>query len=174
VLAQRRSPAMATPGVLADVEVIPKPDLRVFDDFVVYWNGKRAGRMAPRPTDIEPSELAGHFPNTFVVDVLDGGADFRYRFIGKHLIESVARDSTGQKVSSLYCNQPEALAKVAGVFRHSVIQKCPIYIRGRIFWLPVQDHRNFAAALVPLSEDGFAVSAILAELFVLSKKKSRG
>lgn len=159
---------MATHEPFTDVEIIPKPDLRIIDDFVLYWDAKRAGRMAPRPADIVPSDLAAHLPNTFTVDVLDGGADFRYRFIGKRLVESVGRDSTGQRFGSLYRHQPEALARLTSLFNFATAQKNPLYVRGRIFWLPSRDYRKFTAALVPLSDDGFTVNAIFAELFVVS------
>ncbi len=161
--------AMPTRGLFTDVEVIPKPDLRIIDDFVLYWDAKRAGRLAPRPADIEPSGLVAHRPNTFVVDVLDGGADFRYRCIGKRLAESLGRDSTGQRFSGLYRDQPAALARMISFFNFARAQRHPIYVRGRIYWLPSRDDRKFAAALAPMSDDGHTVTAILGELFVFRR-----
>ena len=169
-LLQRRSHATATAGPFADLEVIPRPDLRILDDFVLYWDRKRAGRMAPRPADIVPSELSGHLPNSVIVDVLDDGADFRYRFIGEHLIESVGRDATGHRFSGLYQDQPEALAELRSIFNIPLRRKSPSYMRGRIFWLPHDDYRKFTAALVPLSNDGFTVGAILAEVFIFQSE----
>lgn len=157
---------MAAEGPFADVEAIPKPELRILDDFVLYWDRKRAGRLAPRPTEMEPSELAGHLPSTVIVDAIEGGADFRYRFIGKRLVESVGRDATGRRFSELYRDQPDALAQLRAIFSYPVAQKHLGYIRGRIFWLPNRDYRRFTAALAPLSDDGFTVSAILAEVFI--------
>ncbi len=165
-LRQGPSPATATQGPFEDVEVIPTPDLRILDDFVLYWNRKRAGRLAPRAAEMEPAELAGHGPSTVIVDVLDGGADFRYRFIGKRLVDTVGRDATGRRFSDLYWSQPDALAQLRAVFSVPVEQKHLNYIRGRIFWLPNRDYRKFTAALVPLSEDGFTVSAVFAEVFI--------
>ncbi len=163
---------MPTQGLFTDVEVIPKPDLRIIDDFVLYWDAKRAGRLAPRLADLEPLELAAHLPNTFIVDVLDGGADFRFRCIGKHLAESLGRDSTCQRFSDLYRDQPEALARMISFFNFVRAQRHPIYVRGRIYWLPSRDNRKFAAALAPLSDDGHTVSAIVAELFVFPPRAS--
>lgn len=157
---------MAAEGPFADVEAIPKPELRILDDFVLYWDRKRAGRLAPRPTEMEPSELAGHLPSTVIVDAIEGGADFRYRFIGKRLVETVGRDATGRRFSELYRDQPDALAQLRAIFSYPVAQKHLGYIRGRIFWLPNRDYRRFTAALAPLSDDGFTVSAILAEVFI--------
>lgn len=165
-----RSYATTAVAPLADVEMIPRPDLRIIDDFVLYWDAKRAGRVAPRLEDIDPSELAAHLPNTFAVDVLDGGAEFRYRAVGKRLVESVGRDVTGRRFGDLYRHQPEVLAQMTSVFNFVVAQRHPVYIRGRIFWLPRRDYRKFTAAFMPLSEDGFSVSAIFAELFVASPR----
>ncbi len=161
-------------GPFEHLRLIPKPDLRIIDDFVVHWHGKRAGRIAPRAAEIETPELGAHLHSSFIVDVIERGEDFRYRFIGSRLIESVGRDCTGHCVRSLYRGQPEALATILDVFDLPVRQKCPIYVRGHIFWLPCRDGREFTAGLLPLSEDGFEVDAIFAELFVLSPEVGPG
>jgi hypothetical protein len=159
-------PANRTPS--GDFRVIPTPEHRIIDDFVVYWNGKRAGRIAPRPGDMAISDLPAHAPNLAMVDVLDGGADFRFRYVGARIVKSLGRDSSGQRCSDLCRDNPEVLARLTVAFKLNVTEKCPIYTRGRVFWVPAREHLNFAAATLPLSDDGFNISAILDEILFFS------
>lgn len=40
-------------------------------------------------------------PYTFLVDVLDGGADFRYRLVGTDIVAHTPRDNTGLRLSAI-------------------------------------------------------------------------
>jgi PAS domain-containing protein len=146
--------------------LVPSPDHRIIDDFIVYWDDKRAGRMAPRPGDIVLADLPTHVPNLVMVDLLDGGADFRFRYIGARVVKTLGRDSTGLRFSAVYRDSPEALAQLMAVFRLTVTERCPIYSRGRVSWLPARDDLYFVAATVPLSEDGLTISAVLDEVLI--------
>ena len=152
--------------LFTDVEFLDKPDVRLIDDLVVYWDHKRAGRMAPRRADIDPSEIVAHLPHLFMLDVIDGGKDFRFRLIGTHLVEGLGRDYTGKLVSEAYGDRPEVLAQALAVFRLPLRRKGPIFARGRIYWLPDIRYRRFTGASMPLSDDGVNVNIVLAEMFV--------
>jgi len=43
----------------------------------------RAGRIGPKRDEISPAPLRGLLPFTFIIDVVDGGRDFRFRFAGE-------------------------------------------------------------------------------------------
>jgi hypothetical protein len=154
------------PHLRGDLELIDAPDAPQISDLVAYWEGKRAGRPMPRRADIDPTELGSHLPNIFMVDVLDGGADFRYRLLGTAIVAGLGRDSTGRKLKHLYRDQPEAFAGLAALFRKVVTERRPAFARGHIFWLPARDLRRFSGGYVPLSDDGATVNIILAELFL--------
>jgi hypothetical protein len=148
------------------LQIITKPDVRLIDDLVIYWEQKRTGRIAPRRVDIDLSEMTSHIPHIFILDVIDAGADFRFRLIGPRIVEGMGRDSTGHKFSEVYRDQPQALKELSGLFRLSVNEKCPVFARGSVFWLPRTDIGRFASGHMPLSDDGANVNAILAEWFV--------
>jgi len=159
-------PNGAIHGPFTDIEIIDRPDLRLIDELVVYWDRKRAGRIGPRRADIDPSDITHLLPNVFMVDVINGGADFRYRLVGTRIIEGLGRDNTGKKLSELYADQPTALAKLRARFMLTVDRKVPIFSRGRVFWLPDAQYRRFTGGSMPLSEDGTNVSIIFGEMFV--------
>jgi hypothetical protein len=153
-------------SLFTDVEFIDKPDVRLIDDLITYWDRKRAGRIGPRRADIDPSEIVVHLPHIFMLDMLDGGQDFRYRLVGTRIVEGLGRDNTGKRLSEVYRDRPQALAQLKAVFRLPVDRKVPIFARGHIFWLPEAQYRRFTGASMPLSDDGATVNIVLAEMFV--------
>ena len=50
-----------------------------------YWDGKRAGRIAPRRLEIEPARIAAILSETFMLEC--AGGDYRYRLAGSRLCE---------------------------------------------------------------------------------------
>lgn len=50
-----------------------------------YWDGMRAGRIAPRRLEIEPARIAAILSETFMLECGDG--DYRYRLAGSRLCE---------------------------------------------------------------------------------------
>jgi hypothetical protein len=50
-----------------------------------YWDGKRAGRVAPRRLEIEPARIAAILAETFMLEC--AGGDYRYRLAGSRLCE---------------------------------------------------------------------------------------
>jgi hypothetical protein len=158
--------AAATQGLFADVELIGRPDTPFIDDLVTYWDRKRAGRIAPRRSDIDPAEIKVHLPHVFMVDVINGGDDFRYRLVGTGIVEALGRDSTGKCLSERYGDQPQARAQLKSIFTLVADRKVPIFTRGRLFWMPKARYRRFSGAVLPLSDDGTNVNILFAEMFV--------
>ena len=144
-----------------DLEFLDGVDVPLLNELVAYWDARRAGRMAPRPSDIDAMELTAHWPRLFMLDVLDGGSDFRYRLIGRALVQRMGRDSIGRRMSDLYAPEPAVLGTIVGRFRRVVDEKRPIFTRGRFFWVPDRRHRRFVSAAMPLSDDGTTVNIIL-------------
>ena len=136
-------------------------------DLVAYWDTKRKGCMAPPRSAIDPIEIPRHLPHLFMLDVIDAGADFRFRLIGTEITRGLGRDSTGRHFSDLFQTQPKSLAKLLARFALVVEEKRPSFSRGRIFWHADKTHCSFAAVSVPLSDDGATVNIILSELVVV-------
>jgi hypothetical protein len=151
-------------GVL---EFVAEPQAPQIAELAAYWEEKRAGRMAPRRADIDPTEIPHHLRHIFMVDVIDEGADFRYRLMGTAITEGMGRDSTGKVLSELYRDQPDAFDKIAGSLRQVIADRRPLFSRGQLFWLPHRAYRRFAGLGMPLSDDGTTVNIILCEMILL-------
>jgi hypothetical protein len=59
-----------------------------------YWNEVRAGRLAPRRLEIEPSRIAGILAETFMLERLDA-ATYAYRLAGTRLCELLGKELRG-------------------------------------------------------------------------------
>jgi PAS domain-containing protein len=160
------SPADRTDAPVVDFEVIEQPDLPLIKELLAYWERKRGMRLAPRRADIDPADLRMHLPNIFMVDVLDGGGDFRYRLIGTAIVAGLGRDSTGKRLSELYHDRPKVLARLLERFNLVLTQKRPVFTRGQVYWLPDATIRRFVSGAVPLSDDGATVNIVLVEMLL--------
>jgi hypothetical protein len=160
------SPAHRTDAPVVDFEVIEQPDLPLIKELVAYWERKRGMRLAPCRADVDLMDLRMHLRTIFMVDVLDGGADFRYRLIGTAIVAGLGRDSTGKRLSELYHDRPKVLARLLERFNLVLTQKRPVFTRGQVYWLPDATIRRFVSGAVPLSDDGATVNIVLVEMLL--------
>ncbi len=66
---------------------------------VHYWTELAAQRPMPYAREIDPVEMRPALGYILLVDVLDGGQDFRYRLFGSTIAGVSGFDMTGQRVS---------------------------------------------------------------------------
>lgn len=64
-----------------------------------YLESKRRGRPFADRRDVNPAEIAALLPHLVVLDVVDGGNDFRVRIWGTALVDLMREERTGQLVS---------------------------------------------------------------------------
>ena len=64
---------------------------------LAYWIDKRGSRLLPSRRDIDPVEIPPKIlPHLQIIDVVDGGARFRYRLIGTATVDAYGEDFTGR------------------------------------------------------------------------------
>lgn len=78
-----------------------------------YWRGLVTGDGPPAYGAFDvvqvPREL---LPFLILLDVLDGGQDFRYRVVGTGVVEAIGRDFTGETVAEYrHRHEPPAVAE---------------------------------------------------------------
>lgn len=97
-------------------------------------------------------------PNLQIIEVIDGGARFRYRLIGTALVEAYGKDFSGRIVDELFPD--DRLNFVQSLYRSVCASKAPIFSRNK-YHTP-RDADLFSMRIyMPLSEDGVAVQHIL-------------
>jgi|HigsolmetaAR201D_1030396.scaffolds.fasta_scaffold53529_2 Uncharacterized protein conserved in bacteria len=86
-----------------------------------FWDRCRAGRVMPLRRDIDVLDLRPWLGHLMLIDVIDGGADYRYRVYGSVIASYFNRDLTGRCVSSLAPSVQEVVhAEYGYVVRHAV------------------------------------------------------
>lgn len=72
-----------------------------------YWNGLRRDRVAPKRFEIEPSSIAAHLPDTFILERVDDAAS-RFRLAGTRICEAFGYDFRGQNIFELFDDESRA------------------------------------------------------------------
>lgn len=130
-----------------------------------YWLRKQSGRTMPSRHEIAPSEIKAQLPNVLLVDVIDGGREFRYRLVGSRLQGSFPAVPTGRLMSELLVPFGDyTVTKTLDTYREVVSSRAPLRIRGSGA-LFAQDPKYFDALLMPLSDDGERVNMIFGGFF---------
>lgn len=123
-----------------------------------YWDGKRAGRVFPARSDIDPLDLPALLPNLFLVDVLSGEPLFRYRLTGSNVDEIHGQSLAGKSPRDI--RTPEVARQVEQQYR-AVIEtgqpRCDhltLLARDDSYW-------HYERLLLPLSGDGRRINMLL-------------
>jgi hypothetical protein len=66
-----------------------------------YWNEIRAGRLAPKRFEIEPSQIAGMLPDTFILERIDNETS-RFRLAGTRICEAFGVEFRGNNFFDLF------------------------------------------------------------------------
>jgi hypothetical protein len=126
-----------------------------------YWEAKRGGRFAPRRADIDPVDLRSVLPRVMLADVIGGAGralDFRYRLAGTGIYSVHGEDATGKSPRAF---MPRAYgALIHAHYCEAVRRRVPLL--HLIVLDTLERARSYARLLLPLSEDGAAVTMLLA------------
>lgn len=126
---------------------------------LAYWMAKRGGRSMPRKRDIDPIEMpAKILPNLQVIEVIDGGARFRYRLVGTALVEAYGMDFSGRIADELFPD--DRLNFVQGIYRRVTAARTPIFSRNK-YHTPRNVDLFSMRVYMPLSDDDASVNHIL-------------
>ncbi|MFY7962246.1 MAG: PAS domain-containing protein [Elsteraceae bacterium] len=123
-----------------------------------YWRKLRGDKPMPRQDQIDPLDMRDALGFLFLMDVVDGGADFRYRVYGSKVVDRYSVDMTGKLLSNLKVDSVFVDFFMAG-YRAVVARKIPL--------LTQHNHSPFVAAtdtvrlILPLANDKGEVGRIL-------------
>lgn len=144
------------PAVVYDVsEADLAVDQRLLGLFRL-WQSKRGGRRLPARADLRPEELKPWFGNLIVLDVIDGGADFRYRLFGVNIARQAGFDMTGKLMSEYPIK--DVLPYFLATHREVVRRAVPAFGEHNPRVAIVRKRRRL---ILPFGEDGSTVDRTL-------------
>lgn len=121
------------------------------------WEHKCAGRAMPPRRDFEIDDLRSWLGRLLLLEVVDGGRDFRYRVYGSSLTAYLGAERNGQTVGTL---PPEIRDSVMAEYRFVVTTRRPHLVTSNR--LVGATERRLTKLILPLSEEGRTVNMLLA------------
>jgi hypothetical protein len=129
---------------------------------LAYWTRKRGSRAMPGRRDIDPTEIPPRIlPNLQLIDVLNGGARFRYRLVGTALVDAYGRDFTGAYPDELFPD--DRLKFIQGIYQTVCRSKAPLFTHNK-YHTPKNVDLLALRVYLPLSDDDTEVHHILGTL----------
>ena len=129
---------------------------------LAYWLHKRGSRAVPRKADIDPIELPPKLlPNMQIIEVVDGGARFRYRLVGTALVDAYGKDFTGKHPDELFPD--DRLRFIQSIYRRVHDTKQPLFTHNK-YHTPKNIDVYALRIYLPLSDNDSEVTHIMAVL----------
>jgi hypothetical protein len=136
-------------------ELITDPAQRAL---YLYWRDRTAGRAMPARADLDPLDMPkAALRDMGLIDVIDGGRDFRYRLVGTNNVARMGVDITGRLASAVY--QGEYRDFLLAIYRAVVERRSCILSIGE-FNIAGRSNLSTTRLLMPLSPDGATVDIV--------------
>ena len=141
--------------MLAIVET--KPATAVIRRAIGHWEAIRGTEPLPHRALLDPLDIAPLLPNSELIDVIDGGADFRYRLIGDEIDRISLARYTGKRLSEIPTQRPPS--QIYALYRETVRRRLPVTVR-LPYVGPSKLIQDVEVATLPLSTDDSAVGVL--------------
>lgn len=150
-------------SALHDNDVVGGSDHPMVSAFADQWHGKRGSAPIPDRGDFSIEDMAPFFGHVIIMDVLEGGSDFRYRLIGTAITQFLNRDYTGRTV--MHSNYSGAEEKVLDTFRRPVAGGNPVFRKGHVVWAQDRTWRTYQSVHCPVTAGGSEIAMTMGVLY---------
>lgn len=144
-----------TVDAIADEADLVAPTLR---DLYHYWRRLRVNGALPHRRDINPADFVPHLGLVNLIDVVDGGRDFRFRLIGSIVDHVLQRSYTGTMVSDY--PRRSGRQHLMTLFTNTALERRPYMGSGKVTFINFKQITYWSVAL-PLCDDEASVSTLL-------------
>nr|WP_246484602.1 PAS domain-containing protein [Marivibrio halodurans] len=130
---------------------------------LAVWRGlEMIADGTPRRASFSPHCLdSSDLPYVVLVDVIDGGADFRFRLAGTEVVRAVGREFTGLRLSE-NLHLPEVPDLVAS-YRECLRARAPVVYRGTLARFG-KKFVTYERLTLPLADEAGDITTILGAL----------
>lgn len=148
----------------------PPSGLSIVEQSLEYWHRIRGDRSAPRRSDFDPVEIPHLLPYVVFIEVVDGGADFRFRVIGEKPRSAFFGNYTGQLISSLAHVSPDGqiMRNLRDAVRAAQPVRVPVDYVG-----PNKDIAKRDEILLPFTDDDGHVTHLLTIIDLVDVRRPR-
>ncbi len=126
-----------------------------------YWNERRAGRPMPSRADFDPIDIPRLLPNLILIDVDQDTQRLKVRVAGTTVVEMYGSDYTGRYLDEIDFGDRRA----AVLYDYNTcLRTKQAYVSEHSFWTDRDVTYRIERVILPLSDDGKAVSHLVAGL----------
>lgn len=103
---------------------IDEPTLAITRGLYAVWKNAATEDGLPKWKAFSASNIKELMPHVYALDIIDGGADFRVRFMGSAITQSIGDDFTGKLVSE---NPSHPSTWRADIYREVIARRTPMF-----------------------------------------------
>jgi hypothetical protein len=141
------SKSLFTVDAVANEADLIAPTLR---DLYRYWQRLRVNGALPHRRAINPADFVPHLGLVNLIDVVDGGRDFRFRLIGSIVDHVLQRSYTGTTVSDY--PRRSGREHLMAIFTSATLERQPYVGCGKVTSVNFKEVTYWSVAL-PLRDD---------------------
>lgn len=132
---------------------LPEP----LDNFLAYWSGKRAGRIAPFRDEIDPAEFKALLPMISLVELCPDGR-LRWRLVGTQAVDQFGFNHTGRYVDEVL--KGERRRFVEAIYESVFSSQRPVFVE-YLYRVPGGAEHVARRILLPLLVPGGALAQVI-------------
>jgi hypothetical protein len=138
-------------------------------ELLAFWEARRGAKVVPSRADFDVLDLKPWLGNLHLLDVEEGGREYRYRVYGSVLAEYFGHDLTGKTTAEV---RPEAREIVRSEYRAACREQRPVFVHRQ---RDISGSERLVERLVlPLSSDGAGVDKLVVCSYPLGERAEDG
>lgn len=137
---------------------------RLFD----YWTQLSGERFAPARNELNPTEIREQLGWLWLMDVVDGGRDFRFRMGGDRVVQFFGERLSGNTLSGVAHRAPAFFGRFRDLVSMATKEKKGVAGGPAQTAYEPRSFLEVEALLLPLSDDGVNVTGIMGSIEVRS------
>jgi hypothetical protein len=151
------------PGSDSPSTSIPPNDLKQTPtrDAYAAWQTARATRLMPSRADMSPRVMRKFLSFVALVEVLDGGEDFRFRVVGDGIATQQKLPLAGKNIADVDKMVPGFGQFLKGIYKRTLKRREALAYRGTYMRTADRHPFNYETLVLPLGDDGETVDHIL-------------
>jgi hypothetical protein len=126
-----------------------------------YWAVLRGDRFAPARSELSPVDMKDQLAWIWIMDVIEGGDDFRFRLGGDRVIQFFGRRLAGETLRTVIPEAPLFFGRFFDLVRMAAVGRKPSALGPTQTAYEPRSYLEVEALLLPLSDDGVNVTGLL-------------
>lgn len=126
-----------------------------------YWTQLRGTRFAPARSELNPADMKDQLGWVWLMDVVDGGADFRFRMGGDRVVQFFGERLSGNTLSAVQMRAPEFFGRFRDLVTQATATRKAAAAGPAQTAYELRAFLEVEALILPLSDDGVTVTGIM-------------